>query len=143
MAEQRKIRVLIADDFNVMRDVIQLILEDAGDVTVVGEAPDLEDALASVTSLRPDVIIMNDYLPPIDAARASQLFRAQATAAPILIISMHADPDLVRRSLDSGANGFLHKDEMGEHLVEAVRHVHRGRQYLSPKAEQALSSRRG
>ncbi|MCI0397423.1 MAG: response regulator transcription factor [Chloroflexi bacterium] len=139
-SEKHEIRVLIADDFDVLRKVIRLFLERAGDIVVVDEAPDLNDALASTGRLQPDVVIMNDYLPPIDSAHATGLFRAQGFAVAILIISMHLEPDLIRRSLAGGANGFMHKDEIGDHLVDAVRHVHQGESYLSPKAGQALDS---
>lgn len=130
----KRIRVLIADDFKLLRDVIRLYLERAGDMTVVDEARDLNDAMARTKALRPDVIIMNDYLPPIDSAYAAALFREQGFSAGILVISMHPEQDLIQRSLVSGVNGFMHKDEIDDYLVDAVRHVHRGERYLSPKA---------
>ena len=68
---------------------------------VIDEAPDLFDALASAKALRPDVIIMNDYLPPIDSAHAAELFRKMGIKAAILVISMQAEPDLVHRSFRS------------------------------------------
>jgi len=63
VTETTAIRVLIADDFKVLRDVIRLHLERAGDMDVVDEAPDLDHALERIRTLRPDVVIMNDYLP--------------------------------------------------------------------------------
>ena len=140
MTETKVIRVLIADDFKVLRDVIRLHLERAGDMDVVDEAPDLNDALERTRTLQPDVIIMNDYLPPVDSAHAAALFREQGFDAAVLIISMHPEPDLIHRSFLSGANGFMHKDEIGEYLVDAIRRVHHGERYLSPKAEDAYGS---
>jgi len=140
VTETKPIRVLIADDFKVLRDVIRLHLERAGDIDVVDEAPDLDDALERVRTLRPDVVIMNDYLPPIDSAHATARFRELGFTAAILIISMHPEPDLVQRSLRSGANGFMHKDEIDEYLVDAIRRVHQGERYLSPQAGDAYSS---
>lgn len=140
MTETKPIRVLIADDFKVLRDVIRLHLERAWDMDVVDEAPDLDDALERVRTLRPDVVIMNDYLPPIDSAHATTLFREQGFTAAIVIISLHLEPGLIQRSFLSGANGFMHKDEIDEYLVDAVRRVHQGERYLSPKAEDAYSS---
>lgn len=140
MTETKPIRVLIADDFKVLRDVIRLHLERAWDMDVVDEAPDLDDALERVRTLRPDVVIMNDYLPPIDSAHATTLFREQGFTAAIVIISLHLEPGLIQRSFLSGANGFMHKDEIDEYLVDAVRRVHQGERYLSPKAGDAYSS---
>lgn len=138
MSEKRPIRVFIADDFDILRQVMHLLLERAGDIDVIGEAPRLPEALEDVKALEPDVIIMNDYLPPIDSAHATERFRASGVSAPVLIVSMDVDVELIKRSFDAGANGFMHKDEMGDRLLDAVRHVHGGERYLSPKAEEAL-----
>jgi len=140
MTETEIIRILIADDFKVLRDVIRLYLERAEDMDVVDEAPDLYDALESAKALDPDVIIMNDYLPPIDSAHATALFRKEGITAAILVISMRPESDLIQRSFSSGVNGFMHKDEIDEFLVDAVRRVHQGERYLSPKAGDAYSS---
>lgn len=140
VTETKAIRVLIADDFKVLRDVIRLRLERAGDIEVVEEAPDLIDALERTRKVQPDVIIMNDYLPPADSAHATARFREQGFTAAILIISMHLEPSLIQRSFLNGANGFMHKDEIDEYLVDAIRRVHQGERYLSPKAGDAYSS---
>jgi DNA-binding NarL/FixJ family response regulator len=136
----KAIRVLIADDFKVLRDVIRLHVERAADMDVVDEAPDLDDALERSRLVQPDVIIMNDYLPPVDSAHATVRFREQGLNAAILIISMHLEPGLIQRSFGSGANGFMHKDEIADHLVDGIRQVHQGERYLSPKARDAYSS---
>jgi two-component system response regulator DesR len=140
MNETGRIRVLIADDFKRLRDVIRLHVERAQDMEVIDEARDVTDAFESARALRPDVIIMNDYLPPIDSAHASALFREQGFTAAILVISMQIDPAQIQRSHVSGANGFINKDEIDEYLAEAVRHIHQGERYLSPKAKDAYSS---
>ncbi len=140
MTETKTIRVLIADDFKLLRDVIRLHLERAEDMDVVDESPDLNDALESIKTLRPDVVIMNDYLPPIDSAHATALFREKGFTGAILVISMHLEPDLIQRSFLSGVNGFMNKDEIDQYLVEAIRRVHQGERYLSPKAGDAYSS---
>ena len=140
MTETKPIRVLIADDFKLLRDVIRLYLERAADMEVVDEAPDLYDALESTKIAPPDVIIMNDYLPPIDSTHATILFRERGFAGSILIISMHIEPGQIQRSFLSGVNGFMHKDEIDEYLVDAIRRVHQGERYLSPKAKDAYKS---
>lgn len=140
MTKPKTIRIIIADDFRVLRDVIRLHLERAADMEVVDEVPDLNDALESVKVVRPDVIIMNDYLPPIDSAHAAQRFREQGFSAAILVISMKLEPDLIQRSFQSGVNGFMHKDEIDEYMVDAIRRVHQGERYFSPKAGDAYSS---
>lgn len=140
MNEAGKIRILIADDFKVLRDVIRLYLERAGDMQVVGEAPDLDDALEHARTLQPDIIIMNDYLPPMDSARAAALFRKEGISSAILVISMTVEFELAQRSFRYGINGFMHKDELEEYLVEAVRSIHRGELYFSPRTREAYGS---
>ena len=140
MTNAKSIRVLIADDFKVLRDVIRLHLERAENINVIDDVPDMNDALERIKTLRPDLVIMNDYLPPIDSAHASARFRELGFTAGILIISMHLEPELIQRSFLNGANGFMHKDEIDKNLVDAIRHVHQGERYLSPKAGVAYSS---
>jgi len=140
VTETKPIRVLIADDFKLLREVIRQFLERAGDIDIVDEALDLDDALERSRTVQPDVIIMNDYLPPMDSAHATERFREQGFAAAVLVISMHLDPDLIQRSFLSGANGFMHKDEIDEYLVEGIRCVHQGERYLSPKARNVYGS---
>jgi DNA-binding NarL/FixJ family response regulator len=137
------IRILIADDFKLLRDVIRLYLERAGDMQVIDEAPDLNYALERMKALQPNMIIMNADLPPTDSAYAAALFREQGFSAGILVISMHIEYDLIQRSLLSGVNGFMHKDEIDDYLVDAVRRVHRGERYLSPKAAAAYNRMQG
>jgi len=139
MVERKQISVLIADDFKILREVIRLYLDRAEDINVVDEALDLDDALESAIRLQPDVIIMNDYLPPVDSAHATALFRKTGVTAAILVISMQPESNLIRRSFESGVNGFMHKEEIEEHLVDAVRRVYESERYLSPKAKDALS----
>lgn len=140
MTNTKSIHVLIADDFKLLRDVIRLYLEQAADMEVIDEAPDVTDALESAKALRPDVIIMNDYLPPIDSAHAAVLFRKQGINAAILVISMNPEDNLIQRSFSSGINGFMDQDEIDEILVDAIRRVHQGERYLSPKARAASGS---
>jgi DNA-binding NarL/FixJ family response regulator len=140
MNESQKIRILIADDFKSLRDVIRLYLQRARDMEVVGEAPELDEAVARALALQPDVIILNDYLPPVDSALAAALFHEQGIPAAILSISMHVEPELIRRSLEHGVQGFLDKDEIDTCLVEAIQTIHRGERYFSPKARAAYGS---
>ena len=140
MFPTKQIRILIADDFKALRDVIRLYLERADDMDVVDEALDLNDALESVRALSPDVIIMNDYLPPIDSAHAATLLRTEGISSAILVISMGTNSDVIQRSFQSGVNGFMYKDEIDEFLVDGIRRVQQGERYLSPKARDVYRS---
>ena len=83
---------------------------------------------------------MNDYLPPIDSAHAAALFRERGITAAILVISLHPDSEQIEHAFRSGVNGFMNKDEIIPYLVEAVRSVHRGERYISPRAREIRGS---
>ena len=139
MSDRSSIRIMIADDFMLLRKVIRLYLRRAKDLEVVDEVPDLDDALARTQTLQPDVVIMNDYLPPIDSAHAAHHFRQQGFSGGILVISMKLELEQMQRSFENGVTGFMNKDEIQDHLVEAVRCVHTGQRYLSPKVNEVYS----
>jgi DNA-binding NarL/FixJ family response regulator len=139
MVENNKIRVFIADDFDAMRTVIHKLVGRSEDMEMVGEAPDLNEALEEVETLQPDVILMNDYLPPTNSIVATKLFRELKISAAILIISTHVEPDMIQQAFTNGANGFMYKGEMGGFLIEAIRKVYNNEQYLSPIVEEALA----
>jgi two-component system nitrate/nitrite response regulator NarL len=107
MPQTQKIRILIADDFKLLRDVIRLYLGHANDMDVIGEALELHDAVERARVLQPDVILMNDYLPPVDSAIATSIFREQGISAAILCISMEVDVDLIKRALGNGVQGLM------------------------------------
>jgi DNA-binding NarL/FixJ family response regulator len=128
------IKILIADDFKLLRKAIRLYLARVKDIVVIDEAANLDAALESARRSQPDVLIMNGDLPPIDCAHATAIFRQNGFTASILIVTIQLDPSLIQRSFLQGANGFMSKDEIDDYLVDAVRRVHRGERYLSPKA---------
>lgn len=131
-----KIRILIADDQNTLRDLIRRCLVNTQDMDVVGEAPNLNQALREAQVYLPDVVIMNDYLPPMTSAHATALFRKQGFSAAILATTEKLEKEIIQHSFRHGVNGFMHKQEIDEFLVEAVRSVHEGQRYLSPRARE-------
>lgn len=133
MAQAGNIRVLIAVDGKDLRDLIRLHLEEAEGVDVVGDALNLEDAVGIVQTLRPDVTIMADRLPPIDCAHAAAVFQKQKLPGAILVISTVIEYYLVFRCFLHGVKGFMQRDEMRELLLDAVRKIYSGNLYFSPK----------
>jgi DNA-binding NarL/FixJ family response regulator len=129
---------MIADDFGMMRDVIGRVLKLAGDIEVVAMAPHLVDALAEAERTQPHVIILDDYLPPADAAYAAERFRQAGVKAALLVTSMGIEPGDVDRALAKGANGAMKREEFVSHLIPAVRQLREDHYYLSPLAEAAM-----
>lgn len=122
------IRVVIADDHPVVRSGIRNLLERAADILVVGEASTGGEALCLVDDLNPDVLLLDMELPDLKGIEVAQQIRKGGFAVRILVLSAHDDPLYIRELLESGAAGYLVKEEAPETIIEAVRGVANGEQ---------------
>jgi DNA-binding NarL/FixJ family response regulator len=139
---EKKIRVLIADDQRLMREGLRIILEDAEDIEVIGEAENGLVATKMAESLHPDVILMDIRMPLLDGIEATERIRQQAAPGPrILLLTTFDTPELVVEGMRAGAAGYLLKDCSAEELCTAVRAVARGQVLLqASSAAQLLAS---
>jgi DNA-binding NarL/FixJ family response regulator len=131
------IRVVVADDHQVVRAGVRAVLASEPDVSVVGEAADGATALAAVTALTPDVLLLDLGLAG-DGLTVLTGVREQSTRTRVLVLSMHGDGHHVREALDAGASGYVVKGAGVEALVSALRAVAAGQQFLDADAERAL-----
>jgi DNA-binding NarL/FixJ family response regulator len=128
---EQKIRVLIADDQRLMREGLRIILEDAPDIEVIGEAENGLIATQLAENQHPDVILMDIRMPVLDGIEATERIRKQATQGPrILLLTTFDTPELVVEGMRAGAAGYLLKDCSAEELCTAVRAVARGQVLL-------------
>ncbi len=127
------IRVLIADDHQVVRQGLIALLAQAEDIEVVGEAADGQQAIERARELQPDVILMDFIMPNMDGLRATRQLRASGTSARVIMLSMLDNVESVRESARSGAAGYFLKDGSREELIDAIRAVHAGDKYASRK----------
>jgi DNA-binding NarL/FixJ family response regulator len=134
------IRVIVADDHNLVREGICALLERAGDYEIVGEAEDGLDAVEMVQRLVPDVVVMDIAMPRLNGIQALEQIRALGHHTKMVILSMYSDEVLVRQSLQHGARGFLLKGSFKEELLLAIQAVNRGATYLSPAVTETLLS---
>jgi DNA-binding NarL/FixJ family response regulator len=125
------IRVLLVDDHPVVRAGYRRLLEQHADLSVVGEAGDVDGAFARFGETQPDVTVADLSLPRRSGLELIRMICSGNEAARVLVFSMHDGAALVRRVFDLGALGFLSKSAAPEHLPEAVRTVHRGQRYVS------------
>jgi len=127
------IRVIVADDHHLVRQGIRVLLEQAEDIEVVGEAENGQQAIEWVKQLSPDVLVMDIAMPGMDGLQAAEHIRTLGVATRTVILSMYSDRTLVRRALRSGARGYLLKRSVTAELLLAVRAAARGEVYLSPE----------
>ncbi len=129
------LRVLLADDQEMVRAGFRLILEAVDDITVVGEAADGQAAVDLARELRPDVCLMDIRMPHLDGLDATRLLAGPDVADPIpvVVVTTFDLDEYVHEALRNGATGFLLKDAGPTLLVEAVRAAARGDALVSPK----------
>lgn len=136
------IRIIIAEDHHLVREGIRALLEKAGDIDVVGEAVDGQEAVALTQRLTPDVLLMDIAMPRLNGILAAEQLRDAGVTTSIVILSMYSDELLVRQALQNGAKGFLPKGSVSDELLFAVRAASRGAIYLSPSISSTVLSDR-
>jgi DNA-binding NarL/FixJ family response regulator len=133
------VRVLIADDQELIRAGLKLILQTQPDIEVVGEAANGKDAVEAAATLRPDVILMDIRMPGMEGIEATRRILDQESDHPrILILTTFDLDEYVYRALKAGASGFLLKDTPPDQLVAAIRSVGDGDALLSPSITRRL-----
>jgi two-component system, NarL family, response regulator DegU len=123
-------RVLLADDHQLLRQAMRRALEDAG-LTVVAEAGDGGEAVRLAAELKPDVVLMDVSMPVLDGVEATRRLHADLPDLPIVILTMHGDDALRKEAIGAGATGFLTKDVSMQEVVATVTQVGGGDVNLS------------
>jgi DNA-binding NarL/FixJ family response regulator len=132
------IRVIIAEDHNLVRKGLRALLEQSSEFKVVGEASNGQEAVELCREIKPDVIVMDLSMPRMDGVQAAEHIIAANLPTQIIILSMHADSMLVHQLLQRGIKGYLLKDAVTEELTLAVRSAVQGRVYLSPTISESV-----
>ena len=126
------IRLLIADDQELFRAGLRLVLRPQADIELVGEAADGEHALALTARVRPDVVLMDLRMPRLDGIEATRRLTATGSRIRVVALTTFGDDEHVYAALHAGASGFLLKDTRPEELVAAIRVVASGDALLGP-----------
>ena len=132
------IRILIADDHEVVRDGVRALLEKQADMLVVGEAADGREAARLADELEPDVVVMDVGMPNLNGIDATRRILAAHPQMAVVILSMHQDESYVLRSLKAGAKGYLLKESLRSDVLEAIRAVSQGRSFLTRKISRMM-----
>lgn len=132
------IRVVLADDHQIVRTGLRELLEKQSDVKVVGEARNGEEAIKLVREIKPDVVIMDIAMPDMNGIEATYQLLAANKNLKIIALSMYSDRRFVRGMLKAGACGYLLKDCALEDLVTGIRSAISNRMYMSPQISDAV-----
>lgn len=134
----KQIRILLADDHNVMRRGLRLLLENQPGFSVVGEASDGRQAVEQAAATQPDVAVLDIAMPNLSGIEAAQRITSTLPHTGIVILSMHSDEGYVLRALKAGAKGDPFKDSAEDDLIEAIKAVHQGKAFFSPEISNML-----
>ena len=137
------IRIMIVDDHPMVAQGIQSVLEDDGDIAVVGTYGTGRAALDALQAADPDVILMDLNMPEMGGLTATELVLERRPGTRILILSMHDSPEYITSALSHGAMGYVLKDVPTEEIRTAIDTVMRGERYLCTGAEGAIAPKRG
>ena len=127
------IKVVLVEDEILVRSLIKELLQATGNIDVIGEAMNGEEAVRLVKKRSPEVVVLDINLAGIGAIEATRLLRRVDESIRLLALSPNVDPSVPLRLLEMGVDGVVTKSSTPEELVEAVREVHRGRKYLDTR----------
>jgi len=135
------IRLMLADDENLIRSAIAALLAMEADLTVVAQAASGPEAVAMARLHRPDVAVLDLQMPGLDGIAVAEALRTELPACACLIVTSHGRPGHLKRALAAGVRGFLPKTVSAQVLADVVRVVHGGGRYVDPElAAEAIAA---
>jgi len=133
MKKQKKVRLLIADDHEIVRKGLRALLETRAEVEVVGEAANGREALSKAAQYRPDLILLDLVMPGKDGLEVIKEIKNNFPSVKILVLTSYNEEEKLAQALKEGALGYLLKDSSPEELLEAIKEVSQGKTHLSPE----------
>ncbi len=123
-------RILVADDHEVIRRGVRALLSAGRDCEICGEAVDGQDAVEKAHQLHPDLVIMDVSMPNLNGLEASRMIRRSLPGTQILILTQHDSHEIMRQALNAGARGFVVKSSVAHDLLNAVEAAQRGESFF-------------
>ena len=134
----KKITVLISDDHTVFREGLRLLLNATDDIEVVGEAENGHRAVGETKRLRPNLVIMDIAMPPLNGVDAARKIALEVPGTRVLILSSYSDDQCIQKSIAAGVAGYLIKETAAKDLLRAIREVCSGNAFFSPPIAKRL-----
>jgi NarL family two-component system response regulator LiaR len=139
MTKSDRIRILIVDDHQLVRDGLRLLISTFDEFQIVGMAEDGEQAIKAFERWHPDVILMDLVMPNVDGPEATRTILKTDPSAKVIILTSFVDDEKVKAAMSAGAMGYLLKNASPEQLARAIRSAHNGMPTLDTQAVQALN----
>lgn len=127
-----KLRILLADDHQTLREGLKLIVNAQPDMEVVGEAGDGREAIARALELLPDIIVMDVSMPHLNGLKATEKLRQVCPQVKVLTLTRHMDDGYLQQLLRAGAYGYVLKQSAASEMLHAIRAIAAGGKYLDP-----------
>ena len=134
-----KIRILLADDHQMVRSGIATLLQNIKEFAIVGEAEDGEDAVHKTSELRPTVVVIDLSMPKLSGIEATKIIKKRYPETNVLVLTMHENEEYVYQILKSGASGYVLKSAGKDELAAAIRAAAKGEKFFSPKISQLMA----
>lgn len=138
MTQRKKIRVLIADDHNLVRAGIASLLANKDDIEVVGEAANGKEAVDRTKALRPDIVLMDITMPVMDGIKASQQVGKVSPSTRVLVLTQYEQEEYIKRVMNCGVSGYILKSSLVDDLTTAIRTVYGGKRFITPAVSEKL-----
>jgi DNA-binding NarL/FixJ family response regulator len=132
------IKILIADDHGVVAEGLKHLIEAQADMQVVGTVGDGREAVRLAREAQPDVVLMDLSMPELNGADATRAILERDSRCRVIVLSMYAEREYVRRALKAGASGYVVKRSAAKEVVDAIRAVYAGQRYLSPRVADVM-----
>jgi DNA-binding NarL/FixJ family response regulator len=132
------IRILLADDHNVVRKGLRGTLEEYADWNVCGEASNGREAVRLALELKPDIVVLDLTMPELNGIEATRQIKKSLPQAEVLIFTMHETEEMILSAFEAGARGFVLKSDDELELVEAIKVISRHKTFFTPAASEAL-----
>jgi len=134
----KNLRILIADDHELVRRGARGVLHSRRGWRVVGEAANGQEALEKAIDLKPDLALVDISMPELDGIEVVRQIRQAVPTAKVLVLTMHESDRMVQRALDAGAQGYILKSDLTECLVKAVKSISDGARFLTPRVSRIM-----
>ncbi|HEV8316899.1 MAG TPA: response regulator transcription factor [Vicinamibacterales bacterium] len=138
-----KLRILLADDHETVREGLKAILNAQADMEVIAEAADGSAAVAEARKLRPDVVVMDVSMPHVNGLEATEAMKASCPEVRVLTLTRHADDGYLQQLLVAGASGYVLKQSRAAEILHAIRAVAAGGTYIDPTIADRLVANLG